>query len=76
MDDVWGEALVGGCVALSLAALVWFVLAGRGPEKGASHDDPPDVAQGHFAPGGPDAESQRPEDVGSAWDPPPPPGAS
>jgi hypothetical protein len=63
------------CVAVTVAVVVWFVRATH-PENAASHwDEHPDTLAERFygprpsAPAGPDAESQRPQDTGNAWDP-------
>jgi len=63
-------AVVGG------GTLAWFFFKENDPENATEHGD--DVrsgklSRGHFGPGGPGAESQRPEDVGNAWNPIPPP---
>ena len=75
-------AVVTLSIALVIAVVAWFAVAT------AHHleltDTPLDerretpsqrfYGRHPFAPAGPDAESQRPEDTGNAWDPPPPGG--
>jgi hypothetical protein len=69
-------------VALVIAVVAWFAVAtARHLElTDTSLDDRPETPAQRFygphpfAPAGPDAESQRPEDTGNAWDPPPPRG--
>jgi hypothetical protein len=74
------EILIAAITVVVAGALIaWFVFTPHHPENGASHsDDHPETLSQRFygrnppGPAGPDAESQRPEDTGNAWDPPPP----
>ena len=77
---MWAAFVVAIGVVVTLFVVAWFILTPRHPENAASHwDELPDTPSERFygphpfAPAGPDAEAQRPEDTGNAWDPPPPP---
>jgi hypothetical protein len=71
------EILIAAITVVVAGALIaWFVFTPHHPENGASHsDDHPETLSQRFygrnppGPAGPDAESQRPEDTGNAWDP-------
>jgi hypothetical protein len=74
------SVVAAGGVALTIVVVAWFFTARRHPEDAADHSDehadtPSERFYGRHPPGpaGADAESQRPDDVGSAFNPPPPP---
>jgi hypothetical protein len=77
---VWSAVVVASGVVVTVLVVAWFVLTAKRAEAIASSwDERPDTPSERFygphpvGPAGPDAESQRPEDTGNAWDPPPPP---
>jgi hypothetical protein len=66
-------------IVVTVYVVAWFVRTAKRAETLASYlgelpDTPSERFYGPhpFGPAGPDAESQRPEDTGNAWDPPPP----
>jgi hypothetical protein len=69
-------------IALVIAVVAWFAVTTAHhleltdtPSDGRRETPAQRFYGRHpFAPAGPDAESQRPEDTGNAWDPPPPRG--
>ena len=75
---MWSTVFVVASVAVTAVVVAWFLVTAKRLEASHSDERPDTPAERFygphpFAPAGPDAESQRPEDTGNAWDPPPPP---
>jgi hypothetical protein len=71
---MWAMVVAGVSVVATIALVAWFVLTPKQPETAASHWDEhvETVAEQLYGrhpsgPAGADAESQRPEDTGNAW---------
>jgi hypothetical protein len=82
--DTAAELIVSLGVGVVVGVLAWVLLTSRDPEDAASHEDrrretrSEELYGNAFGPAGPDAESQRPDEVGASWPtrlPPQPPSA-
>ena len=75
---MWSTVFVVAGVAATAVVVAWFLVTAKRLEASHSDERPDTPAERFygphpFAPAGPDAESQCPEDTGNAWEPPPPP---